>query len=254
MATSDDLFDQLLADGPSPSTLFHVLSQMKEDGQTKRVIQECIKALYVYPHDIRIRQLLAACYFERGLLAQAEAELEKVTKQFDVFISAYILQVEVYTRQKRMDDAAKTLSLYLAHKPEDHDAKMILESLKGVEKSPDVESCPPAEEFPNDEGFSEEVGRVENTVPGIATPTLAEVYFNQGQMGEAMNIYEKVLMQNPDDERSRQRLEELKAQMGTETSIHTEDVDRDREKKKKLLAILEAWLANIRLTPNTSPM
>jgi tetratricopeptide (TPR) repeat protein len=252
VATSDEFFDQLLADGPSPSTLFRVLTKMKEEGRIKRVIQECIKALNVYPCDIQIRQLLAECYFEAGLLAQAEAELEEVTKQLGVFVSAYKLQAEVYSRQKRLDDASKTLSLYLAHNPEDQDAKMILESLMPAKKSSEAEPSPQPEDDANAEDAAGGTERVEDDMPEIATPTLAEVYVNQGQIGSAITIYERVLSRNPDDEISRERLEVLKSEMGVETSVESEEVDGDREKKKKLIAILEAWLANIRLMTEKS--
>jgi len=258
LATSDEFFDQLLADGPSPSTLFRLLTKMKEGGQIKRVIQECIKALNVYPYDIQIRQLLAECYFEANLLAQAEAELEKVTKQLGVFVSAYKLQAEVYSRQKRLDDASKTLSLYLAHNPEDQDAKMILESLMPAETSPEAEpsqqpeDAARAEDAADAEDIDGGIERVDDDVPEIATPTLAEVYVNQGQLKAAINIYERVLSRHPDDESSRQRLEALRSEMNVETPDKSEEVDGKREKKKKLLAILEAWRANIRLMTDTS--
>jgi tetratricopeptide (TPR) repeat protein len=258
LAISDEFFDQLLADGPSPSTLFRVLSKMKEGGQIKRVIQECIKALNVYPYDIKIRQLLAECYFDANLLAQAEAELEKVTKQIGVFVSAYKLQAEVYSRQKRLDDASKTLSLYLAHNPEDQDAKVILESLMPsetsleAEPSPQPEDAAGVEDAARAEDIAGSIERVEDDVPEIATPTLAEVYVNQGQINAAIIIYERVLAQNPNDEASRQRLEALKSEMNAEKPDKSEEVDGRREKKKKLLAILEAWLANIRFMTDTT--
>ncbi|MDY7036844.1 MAG: hypothetical protein SV375_11870, partial [Thermodesulfobacteriota bacterium] len=67
MGTSDDLYNQILNNAPSPGTLFLVLSRLKEEGQLKRVIQECIKALNIYPDDIQIRQLLAESYLKSGL-------------------------------------------------------------------------------------------------------------------------------------------------------------------------------------------
>ena len=80
----------------------------------------------------------------------------------------------------------------------------------------------------------------------VATPTLGEVYFNQGLIHEAINVYEKVVVENPDDERSKERLIELQSTLKAGPALAGKEVDRTREKKKKLLAVLEAWRDSIR--------
>jgi len=45
---------------------------------------------------------------------------------------------------------------------------------------------------------------------GMATATLAEIYFQQGYLDKAIEIYLKVLRHDPDDEKSRARLSELR--------------------------------------------
>ncbi len=249
MTTSDELYDQILTNGPSSETLFLVLSKLKEEGQLKRVIQECIKALHVYPNDTHIRQLLAESYFSAGLIHQAETELEKVTTQIDGLVIAYKLQAEILSRQKRGEEGIEALKLYLAHRPDDREAIDFLESLKPTEETPGAEAPPHVEQVPPPvEGAPEEMpeSAEEEGLSEIATPTLAEVYFSQGQVQEAVITYEKVVAQNPEDERSRQRLEELKSGMPDEPSSEDKEVDKVREKKKKMITILEAWRTNIR--------
>jgi len=82
----------------------------------------------------------------------------------------------------------------------------------------------------------------------IATPTLAEVYVNQGQIQEAITIYEKVVAQNPEDQTSIRRVQELNALRAVERppAVETQEVPRAKQKKQKTLALLECWLANIR--------
>jgi tetratricopeptide (TPR) repeat protein len=46
---------------------------------------------------------------------------------------------------------------------------------------------------------------------GMATATLAEIYFQQGYLDKAIEIYQKVLRHDPGDEKSRARLSELRA-------------------------------------------
>jgi tetratricopeptide (TPR) repeat protein len=218
---------------------------MKEEGQLKRVIREGIKALKVYPSDLYIRQLLAETCYEVGRIPQAEAELDKLLQQLDTFLPAYRLQAEIYRQQDRDAEAAWLLQLYLAHRPEDEDAVEFLEALKDTEEST-VSEPPPTVEEPSLE--------IEEPLDGkrrVATPTLGEVYFNQGLIHEAINVYEKVVVENPDDERSKQRLDELKSTLKTGPAPEAKEVDKTRENKEKLLSVLEAWRDSIRKKPIT---
>ena len=86
----------------------------------------------------------------------------------------------------------------------------------------------------------------ERELPELATPTLAEIYFKQGQVREAIKVYEKVVEINPQDERSSTRLEEFRAMMAADLEEADQEVDRLREKKERMIAILESWLSNIR--------
>ncbi len=230
MTDQDDLYSQVLTSGPSPGTLVLVLSKLKEAGRLIKVIEECLKALNLYPKDIQIRRLLAETYFEAGLTSQAETELEKVTIQIDDLVSSYKLQAELYAKQGKKMEAFEALKLYLAHRPDDQEALNLLETLEPIEEAMDVE---PASHAQGGEP------------PKISTVTLAEIYYNQGQIEEAMDIYEKVVAQNPEDQRARIRLKELKAMKVADGEIGDEEFDRLRQKKERMIATLELWLAKI---------
>jgi len=256
MVNLDDIYNQILTDGPSPSTLFHVLSELKKAGQLDRVIKESIKALNAYPKDIHIRKLLAETYFEAGLISQAEDEMEKVTTHLGDLISAYKLQAEIYRKQKRQGDAREALELYLAHRPDDQEALHFLDALKPGEEAPVAETQPRVEEVsgPIEEFIAEEPATAEGEELSVmATPTLGEIYFNQGQIQEAINTYERVVAQNPEDEHSRKRLEELKGMGLEEKVVGDKEADIVRQKKEKMISILESWLVNLQERFRTSP-
>lgn len=235
----DALLSDILGNGPSPDTLFIVLSRMKKEGRLSRVIEECQKALEVYPEEIRIRRLLAETLLESGKVDQAEHEVEKVITMLNGFISAYSLQAGVLIRQGREEEAARVLKFYLGHRPDDQEARDLLESLEWEEELPIEPESIMEEEAPRP------VQR-ETDLPDIATPTLAEIYFDQGRIKEALETYEKVISQRPDDNKSRQRLDELKAIMAQGPVTEDMEEDRVRQKKEKMIALLESWLAGIR--------
>ena len=249
MANTDDLYTRILADGPSPKTLFHLLSNLKKEGQLRRVIQESLKALNAYPNDIHIRRLLAETYFDAGLISQAEAELEKVSALITDLTDTYKLQAEIYMKQNRKEEATRCLELYLAHRPNDRMALDFLNALQPKEEAP-VEAPYPHIEAPSTKSEEQEVLQgapaLDEGPPEIATPTLAEIYFEQGQIDEAIDTYEIIVAQNPEDESSRGRLEELKGMISAQSATEEEGRNEIREKKEKMIAILESWLTSIR--------
>ena len=229
MEKSDDLLDQILTHGPSESTLTLILTRMKQEGRSSEVIQECLKALGRYPGNIHLRILLAESYLEAGFMGQAEAELEKATPMIDDLVSAYKLLAKLYVRQKRPEKAAEALKRYLAHKPQDQEALDLWEQVRAVQEE-EVEKLPGP---PEDQDFFEE----------LATPTLAEIYYDQGQINEAISTYEKVLLEDPDDKASMQRLSELKALINEEGGPMLAEKVKVRQKKEKMITILERWQA-----------
>ena len=273
MTTRDDVYQQILIEGPSPGTAFLVLSELKKKGHMTRTIQESIKVLNVFPMDPKIRKLLADTYFEAGLLAQAEVEAEQVASLLDKdLISVYRLRADIFAKQGRNEEAVRSLRIYLCHEPDDEHALNLLEQLEVREEESDGA---PAPSVVVEEVLPAPVEESIEGLPEITTPTLAEVYFDQGQIERAVAIYEKIIEKNPDDQKSKARLSELRVDMETVAEAAEEgDADGEEapdrvfettgeaegtgpvygalEKKKKMISILEAWRRNIRETPKTT--
>ncbi|MFZ7111079.1 MAG: tetratricopeptide repeat protein [Desulfatiglandales bacterium] len=256
MIIPEKLFDQILANAPSSDTTFLILSRMKEAGRVKRVIQECLRFLDFDPGAVRVRLLLAESFFDTGRLSQAEEELDKAVEQLKDLLPVYKLQARVYSKQKRKDTALKALDLYLAHHPEDSEAR----ELRGdLEASPEIttEKAPSTGKEISMKAIGETGRRSDlqdgEDLPDIATPTLAEVYFDQGQTREAIKTYQRVVAQNPDDERSRNRLEELRLLVGPDVVSEDRKDDLPDKTDTKMIALLEGWLANIRAIRERHP-
>jgi tetratricopeptide (TPR) repeat protein len=283
MTDYDRLLGEILDRGPSSETLGLVLGELKNLGHTRKVIQECLRALQ---HHLPLRLILAEAYFDEGLFSQAEAEIEKVTSRMDRYASAYRLQAEIYRTQKRGDEAIHSLKTYLALRPQDAAALDLLKEMEIPQGAPAPEAAPVQEEIAEPApGIAVEPPAPEETEPlavekerpefpleeevlsEIATPTLAEVYVNQGQLQEAISIYEKVVAQNPEDRASVTRVQELRTMLEAEAPLQEielpaieaepllpeaelpppeETTPKAKQKKQKTIAILESWLANIR--------
>ena len=265
MTEYDRLLREILDRGPSAETLGLVLAELKRLGHIRAVIQECIRALQNHPDDLSLRLILAEAYVEEGLFSHAEAELETATSQMDRYASAYRLQAEIYHAQKRNDEALRSLRIYLSLRPQDERALDLLKALDIPQAAPAPEMAPIEEEIPEPPAVKTEETSVlraieppeteaekpelrfeDEVLSEIATPTLAEVYVHQGQIQEAIGIYEKVIAQHPEDEASLSRVQALRAMVQAEPPPHAEEVPRAKQGKQKTIAILESWLANIR--------
>jgi tetratricopeptide (TPR) repeat protein len=92
----------------------------------------------------------------------------------------------------------------------------------------------------------------EEAIVDLATPTIAELYLKQGRISEAISIYEKIVLTNPMDTDSQQRLAQLKSGLSEEPIPEEKDLTPDpvRVRTEKTIAILEKWLTGIRMIAN----
>lgn len=242
MTDYDDLLNEILAGNPSSETFLVILARIKETGDLKDVILKCHKALEIYPNNIQIRKLLAEAYFEDGRILEAESEVTKAIHGIEELISSYLLQANILEQQKRDEEAIEFLKLFLAHCPENKKANALMESLhdrmdKVTSKSMGSKGDE-TEEFPSP---------VQDESVEIITPTLAETYFNQGKTEKAIEIYKKILLNNPDDKRSRQRLDEISALVTADKPEEIYEEDNIRQKTERMIAVLESWRVGFRI-------
>lgn len=217
MAESDLLYDEIIEKIETPSASLLLIKLLMEEGKTDIAIKACLKALEIFPEDMNIRRLLAETYVNQGRFDLAEKELEKLAKKISELSTIFKLQAKLYTKEDRLREAIRALKLYLAHHRGDKEATQLLSEL----------SSPRKEEQ-----------------PVLPTPTLAEIYYNQGALDEAIKIYRQVLRASPADVKSKKRLKEL---MEIKESGGQGEGRQGAlgDQKLKLIAILERWLTAI---------
>lgn len=217
MTTLDGIYDEIVDKIAAPELRLILLEILKKEEKPERVIKACMKVLECFPGDIDIRKLLAETYFEQGSIRLAETELEKLCKAIGDLSSVFKLQAELFRKEGRVEEAIDSLKLYLAHHGSDQEAAELLSRL-----SPSGKEAPLV----------------------VPTPTLAEIYYKQGEIEEAIKIYEQLVEAFPDDEKSKIRLNELLDLSGAEEQREA-PAEIMKEKKLKLIGILERWVANI---------
>jgi tetratricopeptide (TPR) repeat protein len=239
MEENTALYDEMLKAGPSQSTLHIILARIRDEGHVNEVIKWCMTFLRVYPKDVYLRMLLAECYLNMGSIGQAETEFLKVSSMMDDLLPVYARLSRIYAKQKRFTEAAGEAEIFLAHHPEDPE---MCELLKKVEEAGDAaaggregrdQKWPV---LPDDDAES---------LVDFATPTIAELYFSQGQLEAAVETYKKVMEEHPDDSASAQRLAQLKDELEASRPSGAKEPHNEHAQKEKLLTMLEKWLPRV---------
>ncbi len=243
MGHDQELLERILTHHPSPHTLCLVLDELLKAGNTSRVIRECNKAIELYPDHVPLLLVLAEAYIKEGIGGLAEDALKKATAKVKEMARSFKLQAELYMSQGRDEEATSAFKAYLALEPGDEEAARMLSTLAPPQQ--------PSMEEPTSE--PEE--------PPLATPTLAEIYYQQGQIHEAIKIYEEVLAREPQNLDSARRLAELKALVSAEeepltkpapqdireatTTSTPDEVRKPEPARVDAVAVLESWLSKI---------
>lgn len=112
------------------------------------------------------------------------------------------------------------------------------QALTGQEPLEDVEEGP---------AFQNQAEILE-TAPGLNTFTLAELYEKQGYPEKAVEIYQRMLLHQPDNTAIHGRIRDLMDRMAGETpeapAVHQEDVEKAMRHKRIL--VLQGWLRRVR--------
>ncbi|MBW1714213.1 MAG: tetratricopeptide repeat protein [Deltaproteobacteria bacterium] len=217
MSASDLLDKEIIDKIETPSASVLLIKLLIEEGRTEIAVKACLKALEIFPDDINIRRLLAETYFSQGHLDLAEIELDRLAYKIGELSSIFKLQAKVFRKEDRLREAIKALELYLAHHKSDKEASQLLSELNSLSQE---------------------------EKPVLPTPTLAEIYYNQGALDEAIRTYQQVLRDSPDDAKSKKRLKALMEIKETgDQGKGTEGIVR--EQKIKFIGILERWLSAI---------
>jgi predicted Zn-dependent protease len=217
VSTVEGLYTEIIDKIETPSASALLVRLLLKEGKAEMAIEACLKALEIFPDNMSIRRLLAETYVQQGRMELAERELETLADQIEEFTSVFKLQAKLFKKEEKLDEAIRALEVYLVHHKDDEEAIQLLSELSST-------------------------GKGEQHV--VPTPTLAEIFFNQGALEEAIKLYQQVVEGNPDDEKSKMRLNELK-QMKVAGVQETAGETATKDKTLELIRILENWLGAV---------
>jgi tetratricopeptide (TPR) repeat protein len=133
------------------------------------------------------------------------------------------------------------------------------------EEGPEIGGAPPAEPdlradwnvpptedqgLVDDRQYSEDAESFEQAEDsgGMSTVTLAELYERQGYPEKAVEIYQRLLLREPDNQMIHDKIDQLMKRLAGEAPegppVHQEDVERALRRKR--VSVLQDWLRRVR--------
>lgn len=219
---------------------------LMEKGDLDGALEELEAASDQVPENLLLHRLLASIYFKRGDLSKAAACCRLVLFMISDDRECLFIMDEISKMQRRESQAEPV--------PE-QEKNLFLEQAEPVpeeEKKLSPESWPSEreqEEQARKEPVQEEQAREDQSQEEILTPTIAELYLSQGFAEKALEIYQKLLIRQPDREEWLERIHFIQEEMGIKTGAKKAG-GRGRSvehggKHGDVLQQLESWLKNI---------
>lgn len=154
--------------------------------------------------------------------------------------------VDTAAQASELDDDTASFESIL--EPAD-EADVAAESVPEEPIAEDLLRQEPAERAPaEDSAVPESLAEAPEGPPGLNTVTLAELYEKQGYPEKAVEIYQRMLLQGPENQAIHRRIRDLMTRMEGEVpeapAVRQEDVEKAMRQNRIL--VLKGWLRRVR--------
>lgn len=222
-----------LAAEPSSRLFLDLAREYHESGQLETAAQVCFRGLKRHPSYLSARVLLGRVLFDMGRFEESCEAMEAVLASAPDNLVARRVLAEISFELGDLPGALDRFRALLAFNPADADAKSRIDELEARLSGAAAGPAPrPAEN-----------GERELDPGVLATPTLAEIYLQQGLNDRAALVYREILKGDPDNAEALARLAEIEPPQAPP--------DPATESRRRRIAALTSWLEVIRRVPRS---
>lgn len=191
---------------PRSRLFLELARELHEAGQLADAAQVCTEGVAHHPSYLSARVLLGRIHRDMGNLEEARKELETVLERAPDNLLARRLLAEICREQGDLDGALERFRALLAFSSEDEEIRSTIQEIQAERAGA------------NGDTSEEEPGPAAETVPTpepedlhLATPTLAEIFLQQGLVDKAADVYREILQGDPGNDEARLRLSEIES-------------------------------------------
>lgn len=219
-----------LAKEPASRSFMELAREYHVAGQFAEAAAVCAQGLRYHPNYISARVLLGRIYFDMGRTDESRAELESVLAQAPDNLIARKVLAGICLEQGDTEGALDRLRALLAFNPADAETRAKIAQIEArpreAQAAPSPPEGPPGGAEPPETGI-------------LATPTLAEIYMQQGLPSKAAEVYREILKGDPENAEARIRL----AHLEKAAPAAPDPIESARRRK---IQALGSWLEGIR--------
>ncbi|MCD4813395.1 tetratricopeptide repeat protein [bacterium] len=193
-------YNKKLNNNPESLVFVPLAEAYRKSGLLDEAIETCLKGLQLHPSYMSARMVLGRAYMEKKLYGEAETEFRKVASADVNNIMAHSLLGQNYMKQFKYADAIKEYQKVLTLNPDDMTAQQMLN--KALELARQNNSGKGSSAVSKQEKPSEEKDTRKNL-------SRAEELSKQGDIENAIKLYQLILEADPENLVVRQRLKDL---------------------------------------------
>ncbi len=231
---------------PSVRLLVELAREYHETGLFEEASRIAARAVREQPSYVSARVQLGRIYFDMGRLEEAREQMEWVLSTAPDNLLARRIVADVCHALGDVQGALDRYRALLAFSPGDAEARRRIqaieaESIQAAKEAPGGGPAPPAgEPVPAARVPSPPEAADEAAV--LATPTLAELYLQQGLPARAAQVYREILRGDPGNVEAVARLAEIEGPSAPAAPA----VSPDEARRRRKIRALEAWLVVMR--------
>jgi len=249
--------ERRLAAEPSSRVFLDLARAYHDAGQLEKAAGVCARGLEKHPGWLSARVMLGRIQFDMGTLDEARQAMQLVLDAAPDNLVARRVLAEISLEQGDREGALDRFRALLAFNPADSETRRRIRELERAGGPPErshAEAVPPpaAPQPPPPEVVQPaaivvaEAEQEPEPAPGpgresgaLATPTLAEIYLQQGLTGQAIDVYREILQGDPSNNEAAARLAEIEASLPTPP-------DPLAAARKRKIDVLSGWLRAVR--------
>jgi tetratricopeptide (TPR) repeat protein len=203
-----------LEENPDSLVFAPLADAFRKQGSLEEAFNICKKGLEKHPNYTSARVVLGRVYKEQGKTEQAASEFKKVLETDPENLMAHSLLGAIYVEKGDHQAAIEEYQKILTLNPDDEETqvalKQAIEKAAGEQKTnkPFKKEMPPAEK----KNVAKE---------STATLTIAELYLKQGHFDKAIEVYQELFANDPQNLMLRQKLAEVVERQQKESAVDT---------------------------------
>ncbi len=239
---------QIFAKDPSSTVFVPLAEAYRQIGLLDDALEAARLGTKMLPHFSPGFSTMGRILGQMGRIDEAMSAYAKALSIDRQSQAALVGLARLHLIRAERDTAKKILQQAADFHPDDVNISDMLNALSLPRPWAEIKQSSQIQKPAVDETKAQEI-----SVEPIPTATLAEIYVKQGLLGQAIKVYQDILLQIPDNDAARNRMLQLQEQSGENTATIASEQSSEIETTAMQQATAEMTESDVSVVPVNSP-